>query len=266
MDELSGGEFLLLLVAGGLALSTWPRWLANALAVRPLHAAMAPRLARLAGWLVPAAALGLLQIVLRTLASSDVRGAPFWIGYYTLLGAAWIATTFLWLPITGFDPRGDVLERGNPAASVAWAGAVFALTAAYAGANVGDGPGWWVVVGCALAASWPIVAIAGLMAGAAGAAERITVDRDLAAAFRFAALLLGAGLVLGRSVAGDWHGADAAFYDHVAAAWPTVPAVWVALRVERAVERRPSALGRWLPGVGYLAAAAAWTFARGAPP
>jgi len=56
-------------------------------------------------------------------------------------------------------------------------------------------------------------------------AEDITVDRDISAGWRTAGFFIGAGLILGRAVAGDWHSADATVVDFLQKGAPVL-IVW----------------------------------------
>ena len=98
--------------------------------------------------LTPLVAAALLLAVLRYAASYDVRDDPAYLALYLILGAAWVGVSIRWLAVTGISTSDDVVERANGSASLAVAGAIIGITLAYAGGNIGDGPGWWVVVFC----------------------------------------------------------------------------------------------------------------------
>src|SRR5687768_11226413 len=140
---MSGDEVLALVVSGFLALFLWGRWYWHATVVRAIGGT-APSRAPL--MVAPLLAAVLLFIVLRRFASHDVRAAGTYLTFYIVLGAGWVGVGAVSLAWLGVSPRLDALERRNAAAAVAVAGAVVGLTLAFAGGNVGDGPGWWVVV------------------------------------------------------------------------------------------------------------------------
>ena len=75
----------------------------------------------------------------------------------------------------------------------------------YAGANIGNGPGWWVVAFTAGLATASFAILWFLMDRLGRFSESITVDRDVASGIRLAAALVAIGLVLARAAAGDWH-------------------------------------------------------------
>lgn len=186
---------------------------------------------------LPLALATAILAVLRTSAAHDVREAPFWLAWYTVFGLAWVA--FFRGVLVFFDLRwfDDALVRANPASAWAVFGAIFGLGAAYAGANIGDGPGWWCVAVAALPASLAVVG-AWLAVALGGVAERISVERDRAAGIRTGGLLLAVGMIGGRGAAGDWTSAAATFGEFSTAAWPAVPLValaawgeWRGLRV-----------------------------------
>lgn len=82
-------------------------------------------------------------------ASFDVVTNQFYIALYTVLGFAWIhfgvKMLFFLFDLSVVD---DVLHSGNKAALFPAAGGIAGLTLIYAGANIGDGPGFWCVFFC----------------------------------------------------------------------------------------------------------------------
>jgi uncharacterized membrane protein YjfL (UPF0719 family) len=157
----------------------------------------------------------LLLTVLVTAASQDVRTAIEYLFMYSMLGLAWLRMAELLFAYAGVSARDDVVERGNEAATIALSGALLAVTLCFAGGNIGNGPGWWVVVFSAglatagLLVAWQVYAL--LTRGG----DAVTIDRDRAAGMRLALFLVACGLVLGRSVAGDWHSVERTVQDFI---------------------------------------------------
>jgi uncharacterized membrane protein YjfL (UPF0719 family) len=217
----------------------------------------------------PLLCAAVLWLVLKSFAADDVRDAPVYLLFYFVLGAAWVglaAQLTGWLGISGRD---DGLERGNSAATWACLGALLGVTFCFAGGNIGNGPGWWVVVFCAALATGALAALWMLIEVSTRDGEQVTVDRDLAAGIRLGAALAAMGLILGRSVAGDWHSATQTVIDFVRTAWPamilTLTEVAVG-RVSRPSVARPvpsPIVAGAFPAVLYMAAAAASVAARG---
>jgi hypothetical protein len=257
---MSGDELFILLISFPLAAWALYAWYAPALSVERLGAP-SPGLSLLMG--LPWACAVLLFIVLKTVSSHDVRDSPTYLLFYVMLGGAWIGTIARFLPLAGLSPRDDVVERGNGAAATALAGALLALTLCFAGGNIGDGPGWWVVVFAAGLATGTLAVLWLLFDWLTYASDAITIDRDAASGARLAGLLVGAGLVLGRAVAGDWVSLGATVADFVAAGWPApalfIAAIWIERRTAPSPERpRPPFLSFGaLPAALYVAAAAA---------
>jgi uncharacterized membrane protein YjfL (UPF0719 family) len=205
----------------------------------------------------------LVLVVLRTVASFDVIDAPIYQLMYVVLGLAWLriaATTFAFV---GLSARDDVVERGNKAAIAAVVGGLLGVTLCYAGGNIGDGPGWWVVVFSAALATGTLLVAWVVLAQLTPVVDTVTIDRDPAAGLRLGTFLTSCGLVLGRGVAGDWYSAMDTVLDFTAA----LPAVLAILLLAVIVERlaRPTrerphapflALGV-LPSLVYLSIAAA---------
>jgi len=180
---MSDDEIVALLISAVVtAVCAW-KWFAPALMVR------SPARPGAVIWLTPLVCAAILFAVLKTLASKDVRDAPAYLLFYMVVGAAWVGAASQFSVIADLHLRDDVIERGNPAAGTAIAGLMVGLTLAFAGGNIGDGPGWWVVLFCAgmstavLGVGWWILAQLGL-------GEKITVERDVRAGFRAAAWLI----------------------------------------------------------------------------
>ena len=108
------------------------------------------------------------------------------------------------LCLPGISYRDDVLERSNVAAGFAFGGSLLGHLFCYSGGNIGDGPGWWVVVACGLIASAILLISWLILNWVAQLADRITIDRDAACGIRVAGFFCGAGIILGTGVAGDW--------------------------------------------------------------
>jgi uncharacterized membrane protein YjfL (UPF0719 family) len=214
--------------------------------------------------LVPLVALAVLYVILRRWASFDVRDSAEYLFQYMVLGAAWLGVALRFLPRLGISTRDDVAERGNPAAAVALAGAILGLMLCYAGGNVGDGPGWWVVVfssGLATAAFFLAWAV---LESASHASDAVTIDRDVAAGIRHAAFCVAQGAILARGVAGDWKSAGATLGDLALRGWPALVVLGLTIQLERALRptgaepRRSPFVCGVVPGTVLVAGALAW--------
>jgi hypothetical protein len=265
---LSGDELLVLLLGAVVALAAWIGWYVPVARVGGLGArtrgrgvvATAPLLAAL-----------ILYAVLITAAAHDVRDDPKYVFFYMILGAAWVGAGVWLLPMLGLSTRDDVLERGNRAASYAVAGALVALTLCFAGGNVGDGPGWWVVVFSAALATAVLVVLWLALDAIASVTDAITVERDAAAGVRAAGFLVASGSVLGRAVAGDWISAGATMRDFAVYGWPVLALLAAAVLLERGARPTPArpeppvGLYGGVPAALYLAAAALYVYRLGMP-
>src|SRR5688500_1753096 len=156
----------------------------------------------------------LLYWLLRTLASHDVREDWRYLAQYSAMGLAWVRfAPRIFLP--GISLRDDFFERGNSAACFAFAGFLIGSLLCFGGGNIGDGPGWWVVVFCTILANATLCALWVAAAHATRVVDLITIDRDPAIGLRLAGFFIGCGLILGRAVAGDWISANATIGDFV---------------------------------------------------
>jgi hypothetical protein len=203
----------------------------------------------------PAIMLGVLLAVLATEASADVRDSPIYCLFYAVLGAAWIGLANRACVLNGLLASEDVIERRNPAATYAWCGGLVGQVLAFAGSNIGDGPGWWVVIFTALLANGTVLLVWTAFEFMTGAAEEITIERSPGAGFRLGGLLAATGLIAGRGAAGNWVSAGDTLSDFVHAAWPAVPLVIGAAILEKAVRRFTAGCGRSLWTTGFVPAA-----------
>jgi hypothetical protein len=188
--------------------------------------------------LAPFAGWAAIWVVLHHFASADVRNEPTYIWLYFLFGIAWLGVALKVLPWWGLSARDDVGEQQNPAAIPAMMGAALGISACYAGANIGDGPGWWCVLwaGALATASWFLSL---WVVGHYGQlVEHVTVERDTGAGIRLGAFLLAAGIICGRGAAGDWTDAMQTVAEF-AAAWSLAPLVLVVLYVEHRLRPTP---------------------------
>lgn len=195
-------EILALIGSVFIAAIIWGRWLFLKLNLKRFSATSSPENIALSISLVLSG--GLLFSLLANYASHDVRDSDVYMTFYLVMGAAvdGLGTVFLdWL---GLSMRDDVIERRNPASALALAGVIPGLTLAYAGSNIGDGPGWWVVVFCSG------LAVGGLLFGwlvldrITHLGETITIERNRAAGVRIGAWFIATGAILGRAAAGNW--------------------------------------------------------------
>jgi uncharacterized membrane protein YjfL (UPF0719 family) len=151
--------------------------------------------------------------VLVSWASHDVRTAIEYLFMYSVMGLAWLRLGELSFAYAGISARDDVVERGNAAAALALSGALLAVMLCFAGGNVGDGPGWRVVVISAALATGGLLVAWQIVAAFTSVTDAVTIDRDPAAGMRLASFLVACGLILGRAVAGDWHSTDQTVQD-----------------------------------------------------
>jgi uncharacterized membrane protein YjfL (UPF0719 family) len=233
---MSGDEGAVMILATFAAGMAWAFWLWQAAFTARRCSGFAHR------WpltVYPGAAFAILYGILKRFSSPDVREAPVYLAFYMILGAAWVGAVARLLPYLGLRARDDVIERGNFAAGQAIGGALLGLTLCYAGANIGNGPGWWVVVFSAFLATVALLLLWVLLDKATGLADTLTIDRDLAAGLRAVGFFTGAGLILGRAVAGDWTSAADTAADFARTGWPALLLWAVAAFLEKWLRPKP---------------------------
>jgi hypothetical protein len=216
--------------------------------------------------LVPAPLV--LMPVLSTLAAKDVRDDPTYVGMYLLMGMAWTTLSLLLLRLWGFQ-LADVTQRRNAAVRVFIIAFALAAALAFAGANIGDGPGFHVVIFSALLGSLTLFGTFMLQSLAVNARYRMLVDRDVGLAARLGLLLVSVGLVAGRAAAGSWVSAAGTIQDFTAVIWPVIPVVGLdaaVTAITRANHRRSPWLIDVVFGLLYLGLACIYCALWGLPP
>ena len=236
---MSEDEVFVLIGCTVVSLFTWLPWLWHA----AFTARRCSKLSHRWGlYVFPLLCAAALAAVLRFYSSQDVQNSPIYITFYLVMGAAWVGFASRFLGLFGLSARDDVIERANPAAAYAIGGALLGLTLCFAGGNIGDGPGWWVVVFSAALSTLPFFLLWALLHRFTGLADSVTIDRDPASGLRLAGYFIGAGLILGRSVAGTWVSMEATVRDFAMTAWPVL-LLWIAAvlleRTFRPTRERP---------------------------
>jgi hypothetical protein len=225
---MSEDEIFAAFVCAALCAITWLRWAYVVTVIRQLHPAPS---AYLAPWVAVPLTGALVFAILARFASHDVRDSGIYIGFYLLMTAAATGLGVGLLERLGLSLRDDVIERRNPAACLAWSGAIIGLGLAFAGANVGDGPGWWVVVFSGGLSVGALLLLWIVLDRAGHAGEAILIERNEEAGLRVAGWFVAVGAITGRAAAGDWISARGTVDDFIAIAWValvlTVVAAWV---------------------------------------
>jgi hypothetical protein len=118
------------------------------------------------------------------------------------------------------------------------------------------------VLYCAALSSGALILMWAVLESVAQLHELVTIDRHVPTGLRLGAFLAASGAVLGRAVAGDWTGIDAALYDFITMGWPVLIILALELAVAKTVRPRndrPSEnlmLAGVIPAGFYLVAAA----------
>ena len=257
--RMSGDEVFVFAASALLAVVMWGAWYIGPRRIRRLGR---PAAGRSLLDLAPLVSLGVLLVVLKTVSAHDVRDDLRYLLLYFFLGAMWVSVAVRCLPLVGLSARDDVGERGNGSAARAISGAILALTLCYAGGNIGNGPGWWVVVFSAGLATVALLLSWLVLEAVARIADVVTIDRDEAAGLRLGGWLIACGLIAGVAAAGDWESAEDTVRTFVRVAWPLLPFVAVAALLEwqwRPTPEHPApsvtAYGA-IPALLYIGAAA----------
>jgi uncharacterized membrane protein YjfL (UPF0719 family) len=211
-----------------------------------------------------------IAVALHLWGAAEIRANSGEVIFLTIAAAAWLLVAtklFSWLGLSFHD---DAVERKNVAALVALCGALIPLALIYAGGSIGERPSYLNNVFSAGLGTVGMIALWVMLELGANVSLSITEEHDLASGLRLAGLLLAAGLVFGRAVAGDWHSEDATVHDFFHDGWPAIILWGIALIIDRFARpsrRRPfppwSSFGL-VPALLYLTIAGGWLLHLGA--
>ncbi len=208
-----------------------------------------------------ATCLLLIAIALNFWGAAEIRSEPGEIFFLTLLGGLGLFIETKLIAWLGLSFRDDAVERRNLAALLAICGAVLAGAIIYAGASIGEGPSYSTnFFSAALGLGGFFLLWISLETGGRVSVS-IAEERDLASGLRLAGFFLAIGLILARSVAGNWESEWATIQDFAREGWPTI-AIWaIALTAEMILRpRRTRPFPSWLtsglfPALVYMAIA-----------
>jgi hypothetical protein len=155
----------------------------------------------------------LMLVVLRNWADHEVRESGWYQAAFLIAWAAMIILAHLVSRLLGLDCLELGLAGRNRAVVWAWAGLLLGTTLAVAGANIGEGPTEATTLGPMIMAVISLLILWIFFAVATRSTLSVTVERDVASGARLAGLLVAWGLILGRSVAGDWVSTGATMQD-----------------------------------------------------
>jgi len=274
MDDLSPGELFALIGSAAATILAWGVLMVRGAALdRRLWSTPEGKLrpggaygclATIFGW---AAVGAIVAYVILFFAASDVRPSAMYVFLYVLMGFGVTGINTVALRIFGWRIS-DMFERRNNAAHTLFYTATIASALAFAGANIGDGPGFYVVLFCTGLSHVTLWSIAVVHAALNRTAYRILVDHDRGIAFRFGCMLVAIGAILGRGVAGDWPGYAATTVDFMTIVWPVILYLVVDTMIAKFTLTREIDGGLWadrVTGVVYVLIAGAYLMRLGMP-
>jgi hypothetical protein len=198
---MSDDEIILFGICGFFALAAWGRWYFQ---ITRVHCLRSSKGIKSILSIAPMSVMLFLHLVMMVAASHDVQDNLKYQMFYDVMGVAWVGIGVSLTPIVGFYMREDAIERRNRPACAVFVGVLFGLAFCFAGANIGDGPGYGVVLLCAGCATgvwflgWIFLEVAGRVS------ESVSIERDAASGARVMGFLMASGIILGRGAAGDW--------------------------------------------------------------
>lgn len=228
-------SFIGLIAAIGFLIVGW-QWKSYIFPSRPFHS---ERLILASFSLLALGCAAILVLVLRRWSALGVRSDFREVAFYLIVSLGWVALTQGGFAFLGVSLRDDVGERANPAAAFATAGLSVGATFCVAGSNIGNGPGFEVVLFCMALSTCALLLLWVAFHKLTGAADAITIERDTGAGIRTGGWLAANGLILGVSVAGDWTSVSSTLYDFVRFGWPTLVLLALLWLLEVTANQRP---------------------------
>jgi len=223
-------ETILFWISALASWEIWRKWYLSILSVAKLTSTLKYRFVLL---LTPIICVGILFLILRFLASQDVRNDILYLIFYLVMGTAWLGMAVEAFLFCGLSVHDDVIEKQNIAAFCGISGALIGVTLCFAGGNIGDGPGWWTVAYSAMLSTGAWFLLWLVLAFFTQISEAISIDRDSASGLRLAGFLVGSGAILGWAVAGKWESFDATTVDFIKHGWSAVILAIAAIIVEK---------------------------------
>jgi uncharacterized membrane protein YjfL (UPF0719 family) len=233
---LDGDEVFALVVSLAIAAVGAVRWYADLFRVTSFAS---PRGHRMILGFFPLLCIALVYGVLVCCSAHEVREDAIYDVLFLAGAGAWLGVAGVGLQLIGICPRDDAIETRNSAAVMAICGTWLGATLCYAGANIGEGATIWMTFVPAAAATGALLVLLLLLELFSAVSESITLDRDCASALRLAGFLVAAGLILGRSVAGDFHSWNETSHDFLVQGWPALPALAATVVLHRLLRPTP---------------------------
>jgi len=261
MSATADDEVMLMLFSAVGFLISGRRWIGNLRLASRLQVSTSTRCALLC---IPPLCVAFISAALARWADPEVRENWIYFALLSLLGAAGLGIATLCFEWLGVGLRTDALEGNNPAAAIAWSGAIVGFSAAYAGGNLGAGSSLWENV---FSASLAVGALLGgwlFLDFTCRLSSSIALERDLASGVRSAGFLVAVGFISGRAVAGDWHSIAGTLKDFARDGWPVVVLIVLAGALESALRPSPRRIAPsvWTHGLCpaslYLLLSAIW--------
>lgn len=206
--------------------------------------------------LLPIVILVLYVVTVSLLASYDVVISGFYKFFYIVLGFLWTYLAMIAVSyFLGLSWKDDVFHINNVAAMRAIAGVYVAVSLIYAGANIGDGPGWWCVIVAGGLGLFLFLVLMTILHKWTGVLDTITIGRDKNTGTRMGMFFVACGIILARASGGDWVSFSRTVRDFWVA-WPIlVLSVWMVI-IERLFKlknsQEPSPVISFFIGLIYI--------------
>ena len=202
---------------------------------RPFYSVWPNNRLNFATWyffLLPVIVFIIFFITVKFLASFDVVDSFIFKLFYIILGYPWIHfSLMLFSLLLDLSWKDDIINLNNKASLYAISGAYLATSLIYAGANVGDGPGFWCVFASCGTGLFLFILITYIIQKITGVIDEITIGRDKNAGIRMGLYFIASGIILGRAAAGDWISFEQTILDFWVA-WPLIVISIIVIFVE----------------------------------
>ncbi len=211
---------------------------------------------------LPIISLIIYIYTLSNLASYDVVDSSLYKMFYLFMGYGWIYISMVLVSrLLDLSWKDDILYLANKSSVPAISGAYIAVSLIYAGANIGDGPGWWCVIIAGGIGLVIFFIFSSIFHKFTGIIEKVTIDRDKSASIRLGMYFIASGIILARASGGDWISLDQTIIDFWVS-WPLVLLTILAIVFEKSFKIKEIKSNKisFLIGLLYIAFAVASLF------
>lgn len=190
--------------------------------------------------------------ILVKLASFDVVDNSFYIFYYLLMAfsAIYIHIFSIYIGLN-LSIKDDILNNSNKAATITIVSTLFGLSTIFAGANIGDGPGFYTVIIASGLGLITFIILMRIFDYFTNTLEHIQSDHNVHKAIRYSVLALCLSSILAYGAHGDWTNFTYTLIEFLVA-WPSLILILIAIIIENIFRKQNNAFTTFFVSLIYI--------------